>query len=137
MKQIRTFSSGELHIEYFDSINYVDLLNGTSVIDSLKILNTEQQELANLKVQIDGFYFPKSETSAFSIAGDSVKSVTLNVNPSVDKLRSLTEAVFTEFVLTVLSNEIPIAEFRFPITLQAWNHWSGKTVCAWRVWCHL
>ncbi|MDE6535157.1 MAG: DUF4011 domain-containing protein, partial [Muribaculaceae bacterium] len=126
MKQIRTFSFGELHIEYYDSVNYVDLLNGVSVIDSIKILNTEKEELTNLKIQIDGFYFPKSETSSFSIAGESVKNVTLNVNPSVDKLRSLTEAVFTEFVLTVLYSDKPVAEFRFPITLQAWNHWSGN-----------
>lgn len=126
MNQIRTSGSIELHIDYSQSINYAAILNGGSIIKSLAVKNISGQSLNKVCVSVSGFYFPKEEVNVGIIASGEIQAVSsLNALPELNRLLTLSEAVYTEFQVTVSGHDGEIASFRFPLTIQAWNHWSA------------
>lgn len=126
MNQIRTSGSIELHIDYLQSINYATLLNGGSIIKSLAVKNISGQSLKEVCITVSGFYFPKESVNVGIVASDEMQTVSsLNALPELSRLLTLNEAVYTEFQVKVSSHDGEIASFRFPLTIQAWNHWSA------------
>lgn len=126
MSHIRTSGSIELHIDYLQSINYATLLNGGSIINSLAVKNISGQSLNEVSVSVSGFYFPKEEANVGIIASGEMETVSsINVLPELSRLLALNEAVYTEFQVNVFNHNRVEASFRFPLTIQAWNHWSA------------
>lgn len=127
MEHTRTSGQIALHIEYHQSINYAMLLNGNRTITDIYIKNISGNRLDDISVRIGGFYFPSIDVEIGIIEPDEIRMVPVeNVMPDLTRLLQLNEAIFTEFQVTVLSDNIELSSFRFPITIQAWNHWIGN-----------
>lgn len=127
MKQNTTFGKIELDVELKDVINYVSVHNGVPVVDSLTLKNTGREVSAPLTLKISGFYFLAVAIEVPPIkAGNSVEVDTAAVIPSIDRLASLCDAVYTELTLTVMSADKEQLTLRLPLTIQAWNHWHGS-----------
>lgn len=126
MEQIRTSNQIALHIDYMQTINYAMLLNGGEVINDIYIKNISGRPLDDVELSIGGFYFPAIDIKIRKIEPDETIKVPLSdVMPDLVRLLQLNEAVYTEFKVTVANGSREVAFFRFPITIQAWNHWVG------------
>ena len=126
MEQILKTDQIALHMEYVRSVNYAMLLNGGKVITDLYLKNLSGHRLEDLKVSISGFYFPSVDINAGSIETEEILKVDIdNVIPDLTRLQQLNEGVYTEIKVSVTDNG-NLGDFRFPITIQAWNNWVGN-----------
>lgn len=117
----------ELCIDYKKSVNYASLLNGRKIINSLTVKNISDLPLTGISVRFAGYYFPEAGSTPVDIAPGESRSITgPEVMPELSRLLTLNEAVYTEFQLSVMSGTKETASFRFPITIQAWNHWAAN-----------
>lgn len=125
MHQIRNFDSFDLHIEYDPLVNYASLLNGNSLIKRIILKNNGGESSGKIKLQIDGYYIsPYCEKEDCPEPRGFTEFNFSNVSPRLDLLMQLNEAVYTEFEITVKKDGKKLASFRFPLTLQSWNHWT-------------
>lgn len=121
--QLCTSDDIELHIEYLNTINYAALLNGGKLINFISVKNISTRNLNNVNICIGGFYIPTVEINLGPICtSESIQEPCINVLPDLAQLLSLNEAIYTEFKVTVMNEGRSIAVFRFPLTIQAWNH---------------
>lgn len=127
MIYIRSFDSVDLHLNYSSIINYASLLNGGALVGQLALKNNSEEAVEDINVKIAGFYIPAMEFKLSRIEPHEMAEIDASaVLPSLDKLRALTEAVYTEFNISVSVGDNERASFRFPLTIHAWNHWAGN-----------
>ncbi|MDE6522746.1 MAG: DUF4011 domain-containing protein [Muribaculaceae bacterium] len=127
MEQILKTDQIALHIEYMQSVNYAMLLNGGKVITDFYIKNISGHRLEDLNISISGFYFPEVDVKTGSIEADDMLRVsTDNVIPDLTRLQQQNEGVYTEIKISIRDSDNIIGDFRFPITIQAWNNWVGN-----------
>lgn len=119
MTEIRTIGQIELNIDYQSITTYNDILAGMPAIKTLSIKNISQLPLDNCKVVISGYCLPESAREIPPVAPDATITVdTAKVIPSIEILQELTDDVYTEFSISVLSNEKICAHTKFPLTIQ-------------------
>ena len=114
----------ELRVSIDEIVNYIRVFNDNPVCHSLSVTNFGSKAISNITIAIEGYYFPRTELFIEKISPGVTEYLdTSRILPSIDRLRSLSDAVFTEVSVSVSSRTRELGSFRIPITIEAWNQW--------------
>ena len=116
-------------IDYLPSVNYSMMNSGIEVFNSLVLENSDDKDLYDLSVDINGQYL-KDSICRFELLkkGQSVQVTTIKIEPDFAVLSEITEAVKSSFHLVVKSLDEVIFEQDYPITLLSYEEWAGSNV---------
>ena len=132
MDYISDFSNnhrGSLRLDYLPCVNYSMLLNKVNTCNLCEVENKEEIDWRAVKVEVTGdFLKPSVQFTDCVPAGQRVQLAALKIEPMPDKLLNMTEMVDTMFTLTISAGEDVLLTHDFPISLMAYNQWTGSTV---------
>jgi hypothetical protein len=132
MDYISDFSNnhrGSLRLDYLPCVNYSMLLNKVNTCNLCEVENKEEIDWRAVKVEVMGdFLKPSVQFTDCVPAGQRVQLAALKIEPMPDKLLNMTEMVDTMFTLTISADEDVLLTHDFPISLMAYNQWTGSTV---------
>ena len=116
-------------IDYLPSVNYSMMNSGIEVCNSLVLENSDDKDLCDLSVEINGQYL-KDSSCRFELLkkGQSVQVTTIKIEPNISVLSEITEAVKSSFHFVVKSMNDAIFEQDYPITLLSYEEWAGSNV---------
>ena len=116
-------------IDYLPSVNYSMMNSGMEVCNSLVLENTDDKDLCDLSVEINGQYL-KDSSCRFELLKkrQSIQVTTIKIEPDFSFLSEITEAVKSSFHLVVKSLDEVIFEQDYPITLLSYEEWAGSNV---------
>lgn len=124
MQEVKQCNNLEIGLNFNQTVNYVAVINGEQVFRSLTVKNTGARVMNNLTLKVSGYYFPDTEFAIPSVGpGKTVAVEAVRIMPSIDRLVSLSESVYTELTVSVSNRSRELLTFRLPITIQAWNQW--------------
>lgn len=118
-----------LKIEYLPSLNYSMLINGVETCSKCVLDNVGNHDWHQLQITVNG-EFIKEYTQRFEFlrSGQSVQISQLQILPDIKKLSEITEAINTTFNITIEEQNGQVLQKELPITLLAYDEWSGTNV---------
>ncbi|MCR5574973.1 MAG: DUF4011 domain-containing protein [Bacteroidaceae bacterium] len=132
MDHITDFNNGHqgsLRLDYLPCVNYSMLLNKVNTCNLCEVENHENADWRSVKVEVKGDFLKSCVQYADCIqAHQRIQLSALKVEPIPDKLLNMTEMVDTTFTLTITSGEDVLLVHDFPISLMAYDQWTGSTV---------
>ena len=132
MDTIDLFENGHkgiLRIDYLPCVNYSMLLNKVNTCNLCEIENRDDTDWNTLKVEVTGeFIKPSTQYADMVQAKQRIQVANLKVEPIPDKLLNMTEMVETVFTITITSGEEELLKHDFPISLMAYDQWTGSGV---------
>ena len=116
-------------IDYLPKVNYSMMNSGIEVCNSLVLQNSDDKDLCDLSIEINGKYI-KESSCRFELLkkGQSVQVKKIKIEPDFAVLSEITEAVKSSFHLVVKSRGNVIFEQDYPITLLSYEEWAGSDV---------
>ena len=118
-----------LKIDYLPRVNYSIMNSGITVCNSLVLENASDNDWTQLSVEISGQYIKKSYCRLESLKkGQSIQINTIKIEPDLKILYETTEAVNTDFVISIKCHDDILYEDSHPITLLSYDEWAGSAV---------
>ena len=118
-----------LTIDYLPSVNYAMVNNGMEVCNSMVVENTDERDWHDIEVSVAGTYIKDSACRIETLRpGQSMQVKTVKIEPDFRMLSELTEAVKTQFTVSVRVGGSLVEEQSLPITLLAFDEWAGSAV---------
>ena len=118
-----------VNINYLPCVNYSMMNSGFQTCSSLVIENNDDADWQDLEVSVSGQYIKRESCRVDLLRrGQAVQLTSISIQPDVQLLSEITEAVKTFFVLRI---EVPgevLTESQLPITLLAFDEWAGSSV---------
>ncbi|MCR4765025.1 MAG: DUF3320 domain-containing protein [Bacteroidaceae bacterium] len=132
MDYITSFENGHqgvLRFDYLPCVNYSMLLNKVNTCTLCEIENRDSTNWQTVTVKVSG-EFIKSNEQHIEIVGTGQRAqvADLKIEPLIDSLLSMTEMVGTAFTITISAGEDVLLSHAFPISLMAFDQWSGSSV---------
>ncbi len=132
MDNIDSFNNGHqgsLRIDYLPCVNYSMVLNRVSTCNLCEIENQDHEEWNDVLIMIEGEFIKPSEMHIEKMMPrQRVQADKLTLEPIPDRLLNMTEMVQTVFTLSVKAGEEELLRHDFPISLMAYDQWTGSTV---------
>lgn len=121
--------SGEIHLEYLPCINYAMLHNHIASFEFCDLTNTNDFDWSQVRISIEGEFIKHSEVVLDTVpGGQSLQIKNLEIFTQTNKLIELTEGIETNFTLMLVINNETVFNKEYPISLMAFDQWSGATV---------
>ena len=132
MDYISSFMNGHqggLRLDYLPCVNYSMLLNKVNTCTMCEVENHDTTNWQAVKVNVGGeFITPIVRHIDFIEVGQRVQIPELKIEPLLDKLLNMTEMVDTIFTITITAGEEVLLTQDFPISLMAFDQWTGISV---------
>ena len=132
MDYISSFMNGHkggLRLDYLPCVNYSMLLNKVNTCTMCEVENHDATNWQAVKVSVSGeFITPIVRHIDYIEAGQRAQISELKIEPLLDKLLSMTEMVDTVFTITITAGEETLLIQDFPISLMAFDQWTGTSV---------
>ena len=132
MDYISSFMNGHqggLRLDYLPCVNYSMLLNKVNTCTMCEVENHDTTNWQAVKVSVGGeFITPIVRHIDFIEVGQRVQIPELKIEPLLDKLLNMTEMVDTVFTITITAGEEVLLTQDFPISLMAFDQWTGTSV---------
>ena len=123
---IEKLTNQQLLINYLPSLNYSMSVNGKRCIEQLEITNDSAIDWHDIQVSVSGdMLLPSTEAVAVIGHGQTISFAQIDIVPDVDQLRQLSEAVDTQFTVSVTIGGEEAGLFRYPLRLLSFNEWPG------------
>lgn len=121
--------TGELSVDYMPCINYAMMLNDHTAFNEFELTNNSDNDWHNIKISISGDMIEPCILLADCVAkGETVSFDNATILPTARKLIALTEAVASSFIIRVSVDGEPAASKVFPLTLMAFDQWTGNKI---------
>lgn len=118
-----------LRFDYLPCINYSALSCGVDTCSTFIIENHDDKDWHNVKVSINGELIKDNVSHVEIIRQDkSFQLQTVKIAPDINSLISLTEAVKTNFFLSIETDGSVLWEKEYPISLLAYDQWMGCSI---------
>ena len=120
---------GEFCFSYLPCINYAIYNNNVPTCLECSITNQDSQDWKDIAIKVEGTDTQELQIHLNQVsAGETVEINELNINPNVDKLIELTEAIYSSFKLSITCEGKIVFEKEFSIYLMAYDQWCGTTI---------
>ncbi len=118
-----------LRFDYLPCVNYSMLACGVSCCSRFVLENNDERDWHDVVVTLAGKYIKTSTSHIDTLQkGSSIQLTTVGIAPDVDMLSETTEAIETNFTLTIADEQGQLLEQDYPIALLAYNQWCGTNV---------
>ena len=118
-----------LKFDYLPCVNYAMVANGIGCCKTLIVENHDTRDWQHLVVTLKGTYIVESTAHVDSLGiGSAVQLRMVEIKPDINALSTTTETIGTSFTLTVADDEEELFRADYPISLLAYNQWSGTTI---------
>ena len=116
-------------IDYLSRVNYSMMNGGIKACSSLVLENVDDKDWHQIVVSLRGDYIKECICRVDALRkGQMVQLEGADVEPDIQMLSQITEAVDTFFVLTVEVEGMPLFRQEYPITLLSYEEWAGSAV---------
>ena len=120
---------GQLILDYLPGVNSAMLMNGVKTITRLQLENDDERDWGPVQVTLSGEGLQTSAAVVDQVLmGNRITLETLELKPDMTRLMEMTEAVQTHFTLTVEMEGRVVHTETHPLTLMAYDQWSGTSV---------
>ena len=120
---------GNLRMDYLPCVNYSMFLNKVNTCNLCELENRDSVDWEGIQVEVTGeFIKPSCQLTDRIQSGQRVQFTDLKIEPIPDKLLNMTEMVESAFTLTVKAGEEELLKTDFPISLMAFDQWTGSGV---------
>lgn len=126
---INMINEKSVNIEYMPAVNYVLARNGKKCVQRIELLNDSDEDWRKVKVALSGEQVESCERT-FDVlpAHQSVEITDMDIRPSLDKLRTLTESIETTFSLTLSAEGMEPYKQDCPLRVLTANEWQGASI---------
>ena len=119
----------KIRFEYLPCINYSMTHNGINVCTICEISNLSGTDLSNVNITIEGELILNHITAIDNIASNSsIEIKDLRILPNIHLLIGLTENITSAFTLTLSVDGEVIFKEDYPLTLMAFDYWTGSHI---------
>ncbi len=119
-------TSANIRLEFNPYINYASTLTGTSFVNALELHNDDDEDWHDIIVSLSGDMLLTTEARLSLVPrGETVSINTLDINPDLDKLRSLTESVDTQLHLIIKTEASELLDHTVSLHLMSYDQWPG------------
>ena len=119
----------EIKLDYLPCINYAMVHNKVDFVSACELVNLEDTDWHDVRVTLTSPLLKPCEM-LFSRVGarERMPLSDMRLEPDVAQLMDLTEAVTTSFTLQVVVEDVVKLEEEHPVTILAFDEWSGAGV---------
>ena len=118
-----------LRFDYLPCINYSALSCGVDTCSTFIVENHDDKDWLNVIVSVKGELIKESVSHVEVIRqGKSFQLQTVKIEPDINSLISLTEAVKTNFAMKIETEGNVLWEKEYPISLLAYDQWMGSSI---------
>ena len=123
---IQQLTNENIRMEYRKSVNYALSIYEKKVLTLCEVTNNDTDDWHDIRMSVTGDMFSSTEVRLDLIPkGGMVNVEDLSVSPSLDKLRSVTEGLDTQFTLQVFIGETEVFHQSYPIHVMPFDQWPG------------
>lgn len=120
MIETREIHNLEITIDYSSEINLQTLTQGEPFCRSIRITNHGQRAVNNLTLKAEGFYFEPVTIDISKIGvNETLEADCSQIKPSIDKLLSFPDLLFTQLSISLSTKTRELGEFRLPVRLES------------------